>query len=201
VSIDNTSDEDDGEMYADSEFGDEGFSSLVPRRVSSDSDGAGARGSMRFSSFPFGTKEFCPAMMRGWGTKQGQIVKNWKRRYFTLTSNRQVTLLRYFKDEQRAPPYGDYLCGELNLQYYHLQPTERRIRLEGQEEERICHCLQLIGESALDRELLVCVEDSSEFNSWIGAIEAHMEYRREIEEMTAAARENSSSSMWSCVLL
>jgi hypothetical protein len=195
VSID-TSGEEEDELYADSEFGDEMACSSFPRVLSSDS-GNGSK----FVSFPFVTKEFIPATMRGWGTKQGHIVKNWKRRYFILTSSRQVTLLRYFKDEQREPPYGTHLCGELNLQYYHLIATTKMMRVEASDEERSCHCIQLIGESALDKELFICIEDSAEFHSWIGALEAHIDYRKEIEEIIAIETASSSSSMWSCVLL
>jgi hypothetical protein len=220
VSIDMNGDGDDeevdGELYAESEFGDD-YSSMLhdqdsPTGSSASPSAAGSHTSrhsgdklMKLPNFQFTSKfnessKFCPAMMRGWGIKQGHIVKNWKRRYFILTSDREVTLLRYFKDEQPYAPYGDYLCGELNLQYYHLIPSQRQITFDSTETEQTCHCLELIGESSLDKDLLICIEDSAEYHSWIGALEAHIDYRKEIEEIAQEAAA-AASSMWKCILL
>jgi hypothetical protein len=214
VSIDMNEDEDldEGELYAESEFGDD-YSSMLHDSIaeptsSAPSTDAVSGGSskhsndkqlMKLPNFQFSSKQFCPAMMRGWGIKQGHIVKNWKRRYFILTSDSEVTLLRYFKGEQPYPPYGDYLCGELNLQYYHLIPSKRQIRFDSNEEERTCHCLELVGESSLDKDMLICIEISSEYHSWIGALEAHIDYRKEIQEI--AQETAGSSSIWRCNLL
>lgn len=205
VSIDMNENEDNeeggGDLYAESEFGDD-YSSMVHDSPS------GSSGSpdklMKLPQFQLPSKfndssKFCPAMMRGWGMKQGHIIKNWKRRYFILTSDREVTLLRYFKYEQSYAPYGDYLCGELNLQYYHLIPSERQISFDSSEDQRTCHCLELVGNSSLDKDLLICIEDSADYQRWIGALEAHIDYRKEIEEIAQEA--NAAFSMWKCVLL
>ena len=49
--------------------------------------------------------------LKGWLNKRGHVVRNWKRRYFVLTSNS----LKYFKKEKDEPPFGDNLCGEILL--------------------------------------------------------------------------------------
>lgn len=209
VSIDiNDDEEDDGlEEYAASEFGDElnlyrssenNSTQITPlngQKLSTEKIN-------KFSPFSSLTsskyRQYCPAMMKGWGIKQGHIVKNWKRRYFILTSQHEVTLLRYYKEELSYPPYGEYLCGELNLQYYHLIPSQKLIKFDSNENEQLCNCIELIGESSLDKDLLICIEDSSEYNSWIGALEAHIDFRKEIEDIL---QQESSRSSWRCNIL
>lgn len=49
--------------------------------------------------------------LRGWLSKRGHVVRNWKRRYFILTS----IGLKYYKKELPIEPYGGDLCGEMSL--------------------------------------------------------------------------------------
>lgn len=198
VSFNEFDDDQEGD-YADSEF-DESFcesTSIFSPHGNKGSTPAGNTNNTnigRLSTFSFHSPrhtEHCPGIMRGWGTKQGHIVRNWKKRFFVLSSSRQVTLFRYYKDESSEEPFGYHLCGELNLNYYRFEHFTRTIRVDENEPEIECNCIEFIGSNSLDKNLLLFIEDQNDYEMWISAIETHLEYRNEMKEL---ARNNNSAN-------
>lgn len=156
----------------------------------------------RISTFSFHSPrhtEQCPGIMRGWGTKQGHIVRNWKKRFFVLSSSNQLTLLRYYKEQIYEEPFGNGLCGELNLNYYRFEHSVRSIKLDEDESEKEYNCIEFIGSSSLDKNLLLFIDDPNEYEIWISAIETHLEYRNEMKEI-AGNNENNNDIFSSSAL-
>jgi len=67
-----------------------------------------------------------PLVLRGWLTKQGHKVRNWKTRYFVLDRG----LLSYYADQKDTAPFGDNLKGQICLAgYLLLQSASSEVEL------------------------------------------------------------------------
>ena len=51
--------------------------------------------------------------LRGWASKRGHMVKNWKRRFFVL--DRETAQVMYYVKDSKEPPYGVDLKGAVSL--------------------------------------------------------------------------------------
>jgi hypothetical protein len=114
--------------------------------------------------YPVGS-DGIPEMMRGWATKEGHFIRNWKRRHFVLISNKTATIIRYYEEETNDPPfYGQNEKGEINIRNYNVSLIDGdTVYLKGKYEE--------------DKDLKMKIDSPAERSKWMEALRAHIDYR------------------------
>lgn len=132
-------------------------------------------GSSVFSFHTTRQTEALPAIMRGWAVKEGHLVKNWKRRYFVLSSNNCATVLRYYfqQDPQHTDqePFGLDLMGQLDLRQYTL------------ELHRHDSILHLLPPRSGGKHLHMHLEDRDQFEAWVEALSEHLQFREKADRL------------------
>jgi len=98
----------------------------------------------------------------GWLTKQGNIVKNWKRRWFSLSLSGHLLYYELLPDGTKSKgsiPLGEYMLEIIDV------PV-----MDGKLERKFCFKLRgLKGK----RDFLICADDEVELKQWILAIQMY----------------------------
>lgn len=99
----------------------------------------------------------CPPLRKGYMLKKGQIVKNWKNRYFVL----EAGVLKYYEESTKKYPFGNRLKGEIPLKNMQVVLQQPRIYLNHKD-----------GSNRLELE----IPNTLDRVDWCTAIKRHIEY-------------------------
>ena len=103
-----------------------------------------------------------PKTSAGWIMKEGQKVKNWKRRFFILAKGR---LTYYEKEESKGSNKGVFKLGELDLKGYSIeQPITEQMLLVCKNDDK-------------QRKLKLECEDADCRAKWMTALIEHINWR------------------------
>jgi hypothetical protein len=104
-----------------------------------------------------------PPRKMGWMSKEGHVVKNWKRRYFVLAHG----IVTYYVEPSSAEPYGINEKGRISLHEYVLIQG-----FTGKEERNI----MLSHKEVITKDLLLVCETIEDRIAWEKAFSEHIEY-------------------------
>ena len=128
------------------------------------------------------TKQNQPPMLQGFLTKQGRSsIKSWKNRYFVLLNGE----LKYYEAPLNEKPYGYNLKGGLDLKYYCINddiPED----IPAPYSAYNIYLTPVKLSSGVDVEtehhhLLLSCENIEVYSSWMAALDAHIQYYKQIE--------------------
>jgi hypothetical protein len=110
------------------------------------------------TSIPTGSLEL---RKQGYLTKQGKIVKNWKRRWFQLEQYQDTVLLSYYRYPEDGKPRGrivlvDYLDPDTCTATH----THRRLCFRLRDSNRI-------------RDFYICADTEAEMHDWMNIISGY----------------------------
>jgi len=138
----------------------------------------------------------------GWLSKQGHVVKNWKKRWFVLEKG----VLRYFVKPMGQVPYGEGLKGEMILENYvviaregrsfELQTYEDQTGVDQQRKKPGLIRRLSMGRSNSVAKIkcestLINAENEDDAKQWISRLNAHIEhfYKTDYEKSEAVQKE------------
>jgi hypothetical protein len=124
---------------------------------------------------PVSTPTTPPEVIKGWGHKEGHLIRNWKRRFFVFTSAPSATVVVYYEFEEQNKPYGAGEKGSINLRGYTTSMLDD-------------DTIYLKGKNESDKDLKIRIEDSVERVRMLNGINQHLEYRKYSDEMQRKAQ-------------
>lgn len=128
-----------------------------------------------------------PGTKKGFAKKQGQIRKNWKKRYFVLEKG----VLTYFEKPALQEPYGKNKKGSLMLRpgmVCRENPAQNTISIECNDDEQIREG---------GRNMLLEISHFGERGSWILALRDHISYSFPCDDISMADAYQSSQKFQS----
>jgi hypothetical protein len=114
---------------------------------------------------------FCKSRNTGYLTKQGHVVKNWKRRYFRLEGSEIQYYIKEFKSTEEKEKE------KLRRGLLYLPPDETRVCIPKQGKKSFPSEYPFEIQTPV-RNLLLCAETAEERRSWIKAVKARTNLNR-----------------------